>query len=88
MAEQLAPGAKAPDFSATAVGVGYGAGETVNLSDFKGRAVVKAYGVWVEKSMYGEKYMGAERSTFVTRPGSRWPGGTLSGPMTAIKIFP
>ncbi len=23
------------------------------------------YGVWVEKSMYGKKYMGAERSTFV-----------------------
>jgi|GEM_PF-3229292 len=40
MAEQLAPGAKAPDFSATAVGVGYGAGETLKLSDFKGRTVV------------------------------------------------
>jgi peroxiredoxin Q/BCP len=26
---------------------------------------VEAYGVWVEKSMYGKKYMGAERSTFV-----------------------
>lgn len=24
-----------------------------------------AYGVWVEKSMYGRKYMGVERSTFV-----------------------
>ena len=24
-----------------------------------------AYGVWVEKSMYGRKYMGIERSTFV-----------------------
>ena len=23
------------------------------------------YGVWVEKSMYGKKYMGAERTTFV-----------------------
>lgn len=28
-------------------------------------ALVEAYGVWVEKSMYGKKYMGAERSTFV-----------------------
>ena len=28
-------------------------------------AIVEAYGVWVEKSMYGKKYMGAERSTFV-----------------------
>ncbi len=24
-----------------------------------------AYGVWIEKSMYGKKYMGIERSTFV-----------------------
>jgi len=24
-----------------------------------------AYGVWVEKSMYGKKYMGVERSTFL-----------------------
>ena len=34
------------------------------LSD-TGRKIVEAYGVWVEKSMYGTKYMGAERSTFV-----------------------
>ena len=26
--------------------------------------IVEAYGVWVEKSMYGKKYMGTERSTF------------------------
>jgi peroxiredoxin Q/BCP len=29
------------------------------------KKIVNAYGVWVEKSMYGKKYMGAERSTFV-----------------------
>lgn len=29
------------------------------------RELVQAYGVWVEKSMYGKKYMGAERTTFV-----------------------
>ena len=29
------------------------------------KEIVKAYGVWVEKSMYGKKYMGAERTTFV-----------------------
>ena len=34
------------------------------LSDPEKR-LVNAYGVWVEKSMYGKKYMGAERSTFV-----------------------
>jgi thioredoxin-dependent peroxiredoxin len=28
-------------------------------------AVADAYGVWVEKSMYGRKYMGNERTTFV-----------------------
>ena len=29
------------------------------------KQIVGSYGVWVEKSMYGKKYMGAERSTFV-----------------------
>jgi thioredoxin-dependent peroxiredoxin len=29
------------------------------------KKIVNAYGVWVEKSMYGKKYMGAERSTFI-----------------------
>ena len=28
-------------------------------------SVAEAYGVWREKSMYGRKYMGVERSTFV-----------------------
>ena len=28
-------------------------------------AVVERYGVWVEKSMYGRKYMGIDRSTFL-----------------------
>jgi peroxiredoxin Q/BCP len=32
-------------------------------------AVAEAYGVWVEKSMYGRKYMGVERTTFVISPG-------------------
>jgi peroxiredoxin Q/BCP len=30
--------------------------------------LVKDYGVWVEKSMYGKTYMGTERSTFVIGP--------------------
>lgn len=29
------------------------------------KEIVEAYGVWVEKSMYGKKYMGTERTTFV-----------------------
>jgi len=27
--------------------------------------IAQAYGVWVEKSMYGRKYMGMERATFL-----------------------
>jgi len=34
------------------------------LSDEE-KAAAQAYGVWVEKSMYGRKYMGVERSTFL-----------------------
>jgi peroxiredoxin Q/BCP len=29
------------------------------------KTALEAYGVWVEKSMYGKKYMGIERSTFL-----------------------
>ena len=35
------------------------------------REMVDAYGVWVEKSMYGKTYMGTERSTFVIGPDGR-----------------
>ena len=31
-------------------------------------ATAEAFGVWVEKSMYGKKYMGIDRSTFVIGP--------------------
>jgi peroxiredoxin Q/BCP len=31
-------------------------------------AVAEKYGVWVEKSMYGRKYMGIERTTFLIGP--------------------
>jgi thioredoxin-dependent peroxiredoxin len=31
----------------------------------EGHAVADEYGVWVEKSMYGKKYFGNERTTFV-----------------------
>lgn len=34
------------------------------LSDEK-KEILKAYGVWKEKSMYGRKYMGIERTTIV-----------------------
>ena len=36
--------------------------------------VAEAYGVWVEKSMYGRKYMGIERSTFLIGTDGRIAG--------------
>lgn len=36
-----------------------------NLASDEDTKVATAYGVWVEKSMYGRKYMGMERSTFL-----------------------
>jgi thioredoxin-dependent peroxiredoxin len=34
-------------------------------------AVADAYGTWVEKSMYGKKYMGVQRTTFLIDPDGR-----------------
>ena len=33
------------------------------LASDEAKAALEAYGVWVEKSMYGKKYMGIERTT-------------------------
>ncbi|WP_419913359.1 thioredoxin-dependent thiol peroxidase [Hoeflea sp.] len=38
---------------------------TVPLASDEEKTTLEAYGVWVEKSMYGRKYMGVERSTFL-----------------------
>jgi peroxiredoxin Q/BCP len=38
---------------------------SVQLAADEDKAVATAYGVWVEKSMYGRKYMGVERATFL-----------------------
>ena len=57
-------------------------GKIHSLRDYKGKTIVlyfypndkkicMAYGVWKEKSMYGRKYMGVERSTFVIGPDGR-----------------
>ena len=40
-------------------------GLTVALGADTDGSVTEAYGVWVEKSMYGKKYMGIERATFL-----------------------
>jgi peroxiredoxin Q/BCP len=34
-------------------------------------SVAERYGTWVEKSMYGKKYMGVQRATFVVGPDGR-----------------
>ena len=38
---------------------------TIELAAYPLGDVVEAYGAWVEKSMYGRKYMGVDRSTFL-----------------------
>ena len=49
-------------------------------SDESGK-VTEAYGVWVEKNMYGKKYMGIERATFLI-DGT----GTLRGMWRKVKV--
>ncbi|MCA1405097.1 peroxiredoxin [Ensifer sp. IC3342] len=41
---------------------------TVALAADEDKNVVNAYSVWVEKSLYGRKYMGVERTTFLINP--------------------
>ena len=43
----------------------------VTLAADPERKTIEAYGVWAEKSMYGRKYMGVERSTFLIGPDGR-----------------
>jgi peroxiredoxin Q/BCP len=40
-------------------------GLTFTLAADEEKEAANAYGVWVEKSMYGRKYMGVDRSTFL-----------------------
>jgi peroxiredoxin Q/BCP len=47
----------------------YGLG--IRLLADEQREAAEAYGVWREKSMYGRKYMGVERSTFLIDAGGR-----------------
>jgi peroxiredoxin Q/BCP len=41
------------------------------LASDETKATLGAYGVWVEKSMYGRKYMGVERTTVLIGPDGR-----------------
>jgi len=43
----------------------------IALAADPGRSAIEAYGAWKEKSMYGRKYFGVERSTFLIGPDGR-----------------
>lgn len=43
-------------------------GLAIKLAADPDHSVAEAYGVWVEKSMYGKTYMGVERATFLIDP--------------------
>jgi len=45
------------------------------------KEVVEKYGVWVEKNMYGKKYMGIARTTFLLHP-----NGTIAKMYTTVKV--
>ena len=51
------------------------------LASDEGGKVTEDYGVWVEKSMYGRKYMGIDRSTFLIDK-----AGTVRGVWHKVKV--
>ena len=52
-------------------------GLDIELGSDETKETCEAFGVWQEKSMYGRKYMGVERTTFLIGPDGRiaeiWP---------------
>lgn len=54
---------------------------TIQLAADEEKTVAEAYGVWVEKSMYGKKYMGVERSTFLVAG-----DGTIAKAWRKVKV--
>ena len=60
----------------------------VPLAADEEKTVLEAYGVWKEKSMYGKKYMGVERTTFlITEDGTIekiWPKVKVPGHAAAV----
>jgi thioredoxin-dependent peroxiredoxin len=46
-------------------------GLAVTLASDVDGAVCQAFGVWVEKSLYGRRYMGVDRTTFLIGPDGR-----------------
>ncbi|MFQ3595018.1 MAG: peroxiredoxin [Sphingomonadaceae bacterium] len=53
----------------------------VRLASDPDGATIEAFGSWVEKSMYGKKYMGIDRSTFLIGP-----DGKIAGVWRKVKV--
>ena len=55
----------------------------IALASDETHRTLEAYGVWQEKSMYGRKFMGVVRATFLIGPDQRiaqiWPKVSVSG---------
>ena len=60
----------------------------VPLASDEGGTISDAFGTWIEKSMYGRKYMGMERSTFLIGPDGTvreaWRGVKVAGHAEAV----
>ena len=60
----------------------------VRLVSDEDHKVLKAYGVWKEKSMYGRRYMGVERTTFLIDATGTiaevWPKVKVAGHAEAV----
>ncbi|WP_157014842.1 peroxiredoxin [Mesorhizobium xinjiangense] len=58
-------------------------GLSIELASDEGKSMLEAYGVWVEKSMYGRKYMGVERTTMLIDAEGKvaqvWPKVKVAG---------
>lgn len=63
-------------------------GLTFPLASDEEKGMLGAYGVWVEKSMYGRKYMGVERTTVLIDRDGRiakvWPKVKVPGHAEAV----
>lgn len=63
-------------------------GLDVVLASDEEKSVLEAYGVWTEKSMYGKKYMGVERTTILVGPDGKvvrvWPKVKVPGHAQAV----
>lgn len=52
-----------------------------DLGSDESKGVLESYGVWTEKSMYGRKYMGVERTTVLIDV-----DGTIARPWPKVKV--